>query len=101
MPRIPNETSALVADLTTRLERLVAAARQEGRDAALSEVRTLVGGGAPSRERFPRTTSAPRGLSARKVDGRRNSWAGLTPEARLARVNAIRKGKGLPPKTKL
>jgi len=29
----------------------------------------------------------------------KNSWAGLSAAARLARINAVRKGKGLPPRT--
>ena len=32
---------------------------------------------------------------------RKNPWANLTPEQRLKRVNAIRKGRGLPLKRKL
>lgn len=30
---------------------------------------------------------------------RKNGWAGLTPAQRLARINGIRKGKGLAPRT--
>ena len=96
---MPNETAALVSDFTSRLERLVAAARQEGREAALAEVRSLVGGTLEptSQPSAPRRT----GRAASSTDRRRNSWSGLSPEQRLARVNAIRKGKGLPPKTSL
>ena len=32
---------------------------------------------------------------------RKNPWADLTPQQRLKRVNAIRKGRGLPVKRKL
>jgi len=42
----------------------------------------------------PKTTA-----SAMPKQKRKNSWAGLSPAARLARVNAIRKGKGLPPRS--
>jgi len=100
MPRMSNETAALVSDFTSRLERIVAAARQEGREAALAEVRSLVGGGAGAPAARPRQ-AAPAASPVRKTDGRRNSWSGMTPADRLRRVNAIRAGKGLPPKDKL
>ena len=38
MPRIANETTALLADFRRRLERLVETARKEGREEALAEV---------------------------------------------------------------
>ena len=98
---MPNETAALVSDFTSRLERLVAAARQEGREAALAEVRSLVGGAvAPTSPSPSGTMTRARGATPSR-DGRRNSWSGLSAEQRLARVNAIRKGKGLPPKDRL
>ena len=100
MPRMSSETAALVSDFTSRLERIVTAARQEGREAALAEVRSLVGGGAGAPAPRPPQAAAA-APSMRKTDGRRNSWSGMTPAARLARVNAIRAGKGLPPKDKL
>jgi hypothetical protein len=37
--------------------------------------------------------------TAKSKQKRKNSWAGLSAAARLARVNAIRKGKGLPPRS--
>lgn len=48
----------------------------------------------------PRRRSARRAKPAPKPPKkkRRSSWAGLTPEQKLQRVNAIRKGRGLPPK---
>ena len=101
MPRISNETSALLDDLMSRIDRLADAARQEGREQALSEIRALVGGGVAAGRgpvRPPRSATSTGGT---KTDGRTNSWSGMTPAARLARVNAIRKGKGLPPKDKL
>lgn len=100
MPRTTGETAALVSDFAGRLERLVAIARQEGRESALAEVRSLVGGTVAPTAR-PHRTAAPTASPKRKTDGRRNSWSGMTPAARLARVNAIRAGKGLPPKDKL
>lgn len=105
MPRIKEDPKTLLADLTSRLERLVEASRREGRESALAEIRGLVGSesGTPAR----RGPGRPRGSRNRTTPPaaprkpRRNSWAGLTPEDRLARVNAIRKGKGLPPKDAL
>ncbi len=100
---MPSEMSILVAELHRRIESLVAAARQEGRNQALGEIRALVGGGvtmAPLPMR--RGPGRPRGSVNRpKADKRKSSWSAMTPEARLARVNAIRKGKGLPPKDRL
>lgn len=103
MPRIANETSAILADIQSRLEKLVEAARQEGRTDALEEVRALVGGGAALPARKPgrpkgsgSKTTAKKTTKSKKP--RKNPWANLTPEQRLARVNAIRVGRGLPPK---
>jgi len=107
MPTMQQETAALLSDLTSRLERLVDVARNEGRDAALAEVRHLVGGGTldvvgrgPGRPKGSKNKPTSHGAPAAKAK-RRNSWAGLSAESRLARVNAIRKGKGLPPKESL
>jgi hypothetical protein len=95
-----SETSVLLDDLKARLERLTDVARQEGRAQALNEIRSLVGGDVavkrgPGRPPKAETMAAP----AQPRKRRRNSWSGLTPEQRLVRVNAIRKGKGLPPKS--
>jgi hypothetical protein len=107
MPRPSNETSALLADLKSRLDQVVATARAEGHAEALEELRSLVGAGAAPMKRGPGrpkgSKNVPKGHAASAADKpakkRKSSWAGLSPEARLARVNAIRKGKGLPPKT--
>lgn len=105
MPRMKDESATLLSDLTSRLERLVAVARDEGRDSALSEIRSLVGGELPGVVR--RGPGRPKGsknkpmADAAPTKKRKNSWAGLSDADRLARVNAIRKGKGLPPKDKL
>jgi hypothetical protein len=98
MPRIKNETDALLADLTARIGRLVETAKQEGRDDALAEVRQLTGATAASGKRARRSAKPAKPRSAKP---RKNSWANLTPKARLARINAMRKGRGLPPKKKL
>jgi hypothetical protein len=107
MPKMKSESMTLLSDLATRLEQLVEVARQEGHDRALEEVRSLVGGGAmgvvkrgPGRPKGSK--NAPKSATAAPAKAkkkRKNSWAGLSAEARLARVNAIRKGKGLPPKS--
>lgn len=47
----------------------------------------------PAKKATKRSSKSPKGKAKRK-----NPWANLTPEQRLARVNAIRAGRGLPPK---
>ncbi len=97
-----SETAALLADLQARLGRVVEAARQEGRDRAMAEIRSLVGGGAPAKRgpgRPPRAAAATAPSKPKKRDGRANSWSKLTPGARLARINSLRKAKGLPPRS--
>ena len=115
MARTAENTKPLSADLTARLERLVAAAQREGRDEALAEIRGLIAGGGeiliPARrgrgrpkgsKNKPKTDVPAKAPRAKQVGKkRRSSWAGLSPEARLARVNAIRKGRGLPVKDSL
>lgn len=115
MPRAAETTQSLVAAFTANLTRMIAAARAEGRDAALAEVRGLIGGGAAvsttpvvakkrgrplgSKNKVPgEAAKAPKATQAK---ARKSSWAGLSPEARLARINAIRVGRGLAPKTAL
>ena len=110
MPRIADESSLLLADLHSRLQRVLEAAHQEGRTSALNEIRNLVGGGSatvPVRRgpgRPKGSKNAPKAAAATPADAkpkkkRRNSWSGLSAAERLVRVNAIRKGKGLPPKS--
>jgi hypothetical protein len=105
MPRPASEPSDLVADLHARLDRLLEVARAEGRDEALANIRALVGGGAaparrgPGRPRGSKNKPKADGAPAKPSGRRKNPWAGLSAEERLARVNAIRKGRGLPPKT--
>jgi hypothetical protein len=95
-----NETSVLVADLHRRIDAIVAAAKKSGHDEALGHIRALVVGGGivkrgPGR---PRKNPLAAAISKGPKKRRKNSWAGLSPAARLARINAIRKGKGLPPR---
>lgn len=106
MPRIADTSDALLSDFKARLERLVATATKEGRESALSELRSLVGGarapGAAPRRRGPGRPAA-KVKRARRRSGkpRKSSWAGLSDDQRLSRINAIRKGRGLPPKDAL
>lgn len=101
MPRIANETSALIADLKSRLDRLAEVARAEGRSSALESLRSVLSGGAPVRRGpgRPRKNFAAAPAAAKSRKARKNPWANLSPAERLARVNAIRKGRGLPPKS--
>jgi hypothetical protein len=109
MPRVQSETAALIADLQARIAQLVAAARLEGHDAALANIRSIVSGGGaiPEIGSVRRGPGRPRGsknkpaadAAARSAKKRTSSWAGLTAAEHLERVNAIRKGKGLPPRT--
>jgi len=100
MPRMKNETSDLLADLHRRIDAVVEAARKSGHDDALGQIRSLVAGGGGVVKRGPgRPRKNPlAAMSAGPKKRRKNSWAGLSPAARLARINAIRKGKGLPPR---
>jgi hypothetical protein len=107
MPPIATETSMLIADLQARLARVVEVATQEGRDTALAQVRSIVGGGGVAVGPIRRGPGRPMGSKNKPKDAatakpkqkRKNSWAGLSASERLARVNAIRKGKGLPPRS--
>ena len=103
MPRPSSEFAALVSDLHARIARVVEAAHQHGRAQALTEIRSLVGSGTPMNRGPGRprgSKNKPKAAAAMKPrKRRRNSWAGLTPAERLARVNAIRKGTGLPPRS--
>lgn len=70
---------------------------------AFEEIRSLVGGGAPAKRGAGRPlgskNKAKTDAVATLMQKRKNSWAGLSAAARLARVNAIRTGKGLPPRS--
>lgn len=117
MPRNASRTDALIAELTQRIAALIESARAEGRESALADVRALLGrsggpkrtvaGATGKRRGRPKQSSkaakapAPAAAAAKAAEpqkARKNPWAGLSPAARLARVNAIRVGRGLPPK---
>lgn len=107
MPRTANESSKrIAADLAMHIERLVTAARTEGREGALAEIRGLISGTKSSgietgNPRRPGPTRGRRSAVSAGGTKRRSSWARLSPEARLKRVNAIRVGRGLAPKRAL
>jgi hypothetical protein len=101
-------------ELTVSMERAIAAARDEGRDEALAQIRMVLGGsGAAGPAAAPRRgpgrpkgsknkpTAAKAAKTTKSGKTRKNPWAGLSDDERLARVNAIRKGRGLPTKKKL
>ncbi len=103
-------TDELLNELTDGLARLVAAARDEGREGALAELRGVLGetggakatrGGKRGRKAASTKTSAKKTKRTKSGKKRKNPWANLTDERRLARVNAIRKGRGLPLKKSL
>ena len=91
MPRTANNTDALLKDLQGRLATLVDTAKAEGRQDALDQVKALVG---PSPKRSRKASS--NGNGAPKKKKRRNGWPKKGTPEHLARVNAIRKGRGLP-----
>lgn len=102
MPRMKEDSGTLLDDLTSRLERLVNAARKEGRESALSELRALVGGtragnGRRGPGRPPKTEA--RAAAAPKRRKRKNPWASMTPEQKADRVRKMLAGRGLKPKS--
>jgi len=98
MPRIANRTDALLSDLGKRLASLVQTARSEGREEALADLRNLVGSGPAKRGRPAGKTVKKRRKSGKP---RKNPWAKYTAAEKLARINKMRKGRGLPLKKKL
>src|SRR5262245_27191276 len=85
---------------------VVANAKESGRAEALATIQGLIEG--RNRDMAKRGPGRPKGSknkpkgvtkSGKSGKKRKNSWAGLSPAEKLARVNAIRKGRGLPPKT--
>lgn len=105
MPRIAETTDSLLNDLTSRLERLVAAARKEGRDEALAELRHLVAGGptAPPVRRGPGrpkgSKNGPKaGGTSKPRRARKDWWATATPEQKAERTRKMLAGRGLKPK---
>lgn len=102
MPRIANETGALLADLEKRLARLVDVARKEGREEALAEVRALVAGGAGAAKPGRKTTKKAAQKAAKKTSKprkkRKNPWDSMTPAQRKERIRKMQAGRGLKPK---
>ena len=95
MPRIADDTAALLADLNKRLQRLVDAARKEGRDDALAEVRRLVGGGGGSG-----VHDGPAKKPAKRRKKRKTWWDTATKKQKAERVKKMLAGRGLKPKGK-
>ena len=75
MPRIASDSDALLKDLSARFESLVAAAKQEGREDALAEVRGLVGGATAKRGPGRPRKAAKAGEPA-KPKKKRQAWRG-------------------------
>ena len=103
MPRLKNETSVLIADLKSRIDRMVEIAMREGRERALGDIRALVAGGLPVKRgpgRPPKSSygvAAPARAKSRKK--RRNPWAHMTADQRAERVCKMLAGRGLKPKS--
>jgi hypothetical protein len=93
-------TDALLADIQRRLVELVAAARQEGKDGAVDQIRSMLGGTlglavapvkrGPGRPR-KNPLAAPAAPKAKKA--RRNPWAHLTEEQKAERVRKMQEGR--------
>ena len=98
MPRVANNTDALLKDLFSRLEKLVETARKEGRDEALADVRNLVDGGAPATKRGRKPAAAEAKPRRKSKKPRKNPWATMTPEQKKERVRKMLAGRGLKPK---
>jgi len=110
MPKSGGEIPVPFAkELNDLVRRLVAAAKEAGREEALAQIRAIAGGGVDfgnGRRRRggrgrPAKSATAKPARRKSSKPRRNPWASLSPEARLKRVNAIRKGRGLPLKEKL
>ena len=92
-----NDSAALLADLQKRLNDLVETARKEGREDALAEVRSLVGGAVAKRGPGRPPKAAKAGKPKRKKK-RKNPWATMTPKQKADRVRKMLAGRGLKPK---
>lgn len=94
-----SELEAIRAEFASYLEKTFAMLDERGYDRgraeAFEEVRSLMGN---KKTVITGVVPAPAPVAPpKKKQKRRNSWVGLTPEQRQDRVNAIRRGKGLPP----
>ncbi len=90
---MPNNADTMLTDLTTRLERLVAQAKKEGRADALAEVRQLVGGGGGTGS--GKAAKKP----AKRKKKRKNWWATATEKQKAERTRKMLAGRGLKPKS--
>jgi len=102
MPKTDQSSTALLAAVQTMLRRLVDTSRVEGRQDALATITDqLLGSGGRRGRGAGRSGRAASAVSAKPHRKRKNPWATMSPTDRLARINAIRKGRGLPPREKL
>lgn len=93
-----NAVDAWVSDIRRHLNEQYTSGYLDGQKEALSKIQGLFGGtvvGAAAKA-VKKAAAAPATKTPAVRRKRRNPWANLTPEERQARVNAIRKGKGLP-----
>jgi len=83
---------ALLASLRKGLEAILEEAREEGRN----EVRSMLSGivSPPRRGRAKRAAAAAP-AAKRSSKKRKSAWARLTDDEYIARVNGIRKGRGM------
>lgn len=96
--------SQLYSDAAELVRRAYLEGYHTGENAALAKIKSLFGGPVgvavgtmqkvPTRGFVKVKPVAAKTPAVRRK--RRNPWANLTPEERQVRVNAIRKGKGLP-----
>lgn len=90
-----------VEDIRALVEKREKAAYERGQQAVRDEIAQALDGGRRKTRRTSRPTVkfSKKKLPSRKQ--RKNPWANMTPEQKLERVNAIRKGRGLPPRKSL
>lgn len=99
-----SNTDAILADIQKRLVDLVEAARQEGKEGAVDQIRGILGGSlgmpaapvkrGPGRPRKnPLAAPAPAAAPKKAKKPRRNPWAHLTPEERAERIRKMQEGR--------
>ncbi len=98
MPRPRSDSAAQLADLQKRLKSLVETARKEGREDALAEVRSLVGGA--TAKRGPGRPRKAAKKPAKRKKTRKNWWDTATAKQKAERVRKMLAGRGLKPKRK-
>lgn len=97
------DREAVKARIVAMIDDLMEEARKQGMAEATDNLVQMLMSGrkrGPGRPPKNATTSSNVGGAQKPGKKRKNSWSGLSAEQRLARVNAIRKGKGLPPRDK-